>query len=51
MECDIAPHINEDYSGHEHLIVLKQPREDTFKMKFARTQRCPQNEVVRVCST
>jgi hypothetical protein len=35
-----APHIKEDYSGHEHLIASSQPRkysEDTFKMEFGRT--------------
>jgi hypothetical protein len=38
----IAPHIKEDYLGHEHLTVSRQPRkysEDTFKTKLGRTQR------------
>jgi hypothetical protein len=39
----IAPHIKEDnYSRHEHLIVLMHPRkysEGTFKMKFEKTWR------------
>jgi hypothetical protein len=39
----IAPYIKEDnYSGHEHLTALTQPKkysEDIFKMKFGRTRR------------
>jgi hypothetical protein len=42
----IALHIKEDnYSGHEHLTASMRSRkysEDTFKMKFRRTQRCLQ---------
>jgi hypothetical protein len=38
----IAPHIKEDYSRHEHLTALRQPRKylkDTFKMEFQQNSK------------